>query len=145
MCVCLWWGAVWLEILQNILLYRAPNLSELLDQGKARPYLRPHSCLVSPSPSLWIMRAWIRVVATSAQFLMYFGNLLLGDVCIKRLGFLDLSLALCLHIPVSRVLKPKLFPRLSIWFLVQAFCPSYTQINPHHHSSLVWVCLIHAN
>ena len=32
--------------------------------------------------------------STSAQFLMYFGNLLLGYVCIKRLGFLDLSLNL---------------------------------------------------
>ena len=51
-CVCVWRGAVWLAILQNILLYRAPNLSDLLDQGKARPYLRPHACLASPSPSL---------------------------------------------------------------------------------------------
>lgn len=34
------------------------------------------------------------MVATSAQLLVYFGNLLLGNVCIKRLGLLDLRLNL---------------------------------------------------
>ena len=48
MCVCLRGrGAGWLTILQDILLYRTPNLSKLLDQGNARPYLRSCSCLAS--------------------------------------------------------------------------------------------------
>ena len=34
------------------------------------------------------------MVATSAQLLVYFGNLLLGNVCIKRLSLLDLRLNL---------------------------------------------------